>query len=134
MSKYVKRVKASQKVQLRISENQRLFDSVTDQKKMTRMLWTDIEQYQFFVEFLKGMRTDSIGISTYYTFYIFRRVLLVPAIVFLQDYSNMLTHTFLMLTLMACLHHTKMQHPFNSDGAKRLDWFCEAILYFACLL
>ena len=98
------------------------------------MLWTDIEQYQFFVEFLKGMRTDSSGVSTYYIFYLVRRVLLLPAIILLQDYSNMLTHTFLILTLFSCLLHVIMRHPFNSEGAKKLDWLCEFVLYMASLL
>ena len=130
----MRRLQASGKLQLRISENQKLFDQVTLEKKKTRMLWTDIEQYQLFVELLKGMRTDSIGVATYYSFYMLRRAVLVPAIVLLQDHSNMLTHTLLLLGLAAGMLHAAMRHPFNSEGAKRLDWACEAVLYFACSL
>ena len=60
--------------------------------------------------------------------------MLVPAIILLQDYSNMLMHVFLLFSFLAYLHSLAMKHPFNSEGAKKLDRTSEAILYLAALI
>lgn len=135
MESYIIRVAAaSPGFQKHVQDHVRLFDQVTLSKRHTHMLWTDIEQYQFFVEFLKGMRTESTGIQSYYLFYVLRRSALVPVFVLLQDSPEMITHSFLLLVLMAALLQIEMKQPFQDASAAWLDRACEAILYIACLV
>jgi len=77
-------------------------------------LWTDIEDYQFFVEFLKGMRHDSKGIMFYYTLYLLRRSFLIVTLVFLHEFKALTIIIFLNLTFMSVLGHVVMQKPFLS--------------------
>ena len=98
-----------------------------------KIAWTDIEQYQFFIEFLKGLRTDQIGIMTYYSLYLFRRILLVFAIVFLNDNPALLLVIYLVSSFLNIIY-MRVSSTFNSDSANLLDKVCETVLYLACMV
>lgn len=98
------------------------------------MPWTEVEQYSFFAEYLQGMRTGSIGIYSYYCYYVFRRAALAVTLVYLYEYTSQVIHIFLMLILLALLHHAIMKNPFDSKTLCRLEYICEFVLYVACII